>query len=127
MTVKQAKAAKIMVEKGRSVSAAMREAGYSPNTAVVPGKLTQSKGWKEAMLAYGLTPERLMTKLNKGLDAKKTITSLSGDIISREEDYAIQHKYLDTALKVAGAYSSGEGGSLHFHQHITGNRDKYQL
>jgi hypothetical protein len=127
MTAKQLMAAKLTLDNQGNVSKAMKQAGYSPAMVKNPQSLTRSKGWQEAMEQAGITPGRLMKKLNKGLDAKKTITSLSGDIISREEDYAIQHKYLDTALKVAGAYQNTEGGSLHFHQHITGNKGKYGL
>lgn len=43
----QKKAVIKLVENGRSVSKAMRDAGYSKNTAVVPQKLTESKGFKE--------------------------------------------------------------------------------
>src|SRR5581483_12448070 len=51
-TIKQKRAFKAVVEKGRSVSGATRDVGYSPNTAVDPGKLTQSKGWQELLNEY---------------------------------------------------------------------------
>jgi len=46
-TIKQKLALKKITENHRSVSAAMREAGYSPNTACKPKNLTESKSWQE--------------------------------------------------------------------------------
>ena len=43
-TLKQQKAIKNMVENGGNVAKAMRDAGYSENTANTPSKLTKSKG-----------------------------------------------------------------------------------
>lgn len=49
-TILQRKVAKLVVEKGRkSISGAMREAGYSAETAKAPNKLTESKGWADLM------------------------------------------------------------------------------
>lgn len=51
-TVRQKKAAEKVVENGGNVSKAMREAGYSPETAKNPKKLTKSKGWDALMEQY---------------------------------------------------------------------------
>jgi hypothetical protein len=49
-TSKQRKTAEILVEnRGKSVSGAMREAGYSGATAKNPKNLTESDGWQELM------------------------------------------------------------------------------
>jgi hypothetical protein len=48
-TEKQKRAIKNVVENGGTVSKAMREAGYSPNTAHTPKKLTESDAWRELM------------------------------------------------------------------------------
>ena len=67
----QKRAVEALVESGRSVSGAMRKAGYSSRTAVDPGKLTRSKGFKELLKQYGLT-EGLITKaLVEDIKAKK--------------------------------------------------------
>jgi hypothetical protein len=79
------------------------------------------------MVMAGITPEKLFKTLNDGLKAKKTITSLSGDIVSEEPDHAIRHKYMDTGFKIAGAYSTEGTGGLHFHAHISGKKDSYKL
>lgn len=51
-TDKCKKAVKNIVENGGIVSRAMEDAGYSPNTAKTPQKLTESKGFKEAAFDY---------------------------------------------------------------------------
>ena len=127
MTTKQAVAAKLTLENNGNVSKALKQAGYSPSLVKNPQIVTRSKGWQEAMEAAGITPKKLMKVMNDGLKATKKTVSLSGDIVAEDEDYAIRHKYLDTALKVAGAYQNTEGGSLHFHQHIGGSKEKYSL
>ena len=60
-TVKQKKAIDAVLENRGSVSAAMRQAGYSEATAKNPKNLTQSKAWKE-LLAEHLSDESLAEK-----------------------------------------------------------------
>jgi hypothetical protein len=128
MTTRHIKAAKILADNGgSSIGEVMKQAGYSDTVVKSPSKVTRTRGWQEAMEAAGITPNKLFRVMNDGLKAEKVTTSLSGDIVDRSPDMAIRHKYLDTALKVAGAYQNTEGGSLHFHQHITGNKGKYGL
>jgi len=69
-TVKQTTAAKKVVENGGNVSQAMIEAGYSPNTAHTPQKLTQSKGWDELMAEF-LSDAELQEKHRELLNATK--------------------------------------------------------
>jgi len=45
-------AKKIMENRGKSISEAMRESGYSKATAKNPSNLTNSAGWKELMEEY---------------------------------------------------------------------------
>lgn len=127
MTVKQSKAMTYALENGGNVSKAMTQAGYSKAMAKNPQKLTRSQAWIEVMEEAGLSDRELAKTLREGLKASKTVTSLSGDILATDPDYAVRHKYLDTALKIKGAYKDSESGSLHFHQHITGNRGEYGL
>lgn len=59
-TFKQAKAIKELVTNGGiSTAEAMRRAGYSPNTALDPTKLTKSKAYKDMLDDAGLTDEML--------------------------------------------------------------------
>lgn len=59
------KAFEIMVGNGGKIGPAMIEAGYSPNTADSPSKLTNQKSWKELMDEY--LPETLVAARHKEL------------------------------------------------------------
>ncbi len=63
VTKKQKAAVKNMVENGGNASQAMKDAGYSPNTAKTPQKLTESKGFRELCDECGLTDELILTSL----------------------------------------------------------------
>lgn len=69
-TIKQRKAAEKLVENGGNVSKAMRDAGYSAETAKTPGKLTEAKGFAELMEEFGLTDELLLQALVDDINAK---------------------------------------------------------
>lgn len=60
MNLRQKKAIQTLVEKGGSVGSAMREAGYSPKTALNPKKLTETQAFKDIVDPYveGLRKER---------------------------------------------------------------------
>lgn len=86
MTNKQKKTAEILVGAGgsKTVSEAMRQAGYSEATIDTPTKLTESQGWlklKEeyriSLMEKGIDGKRLAEKMNEWLDAKKVTTSLT--------------------------------------------------
>lgn len=110
-TIKQKLAFNKVVENGGKVSTAMRDVGYSSATAKTPQKLTESKGWLELLEQFA--PDDLLAeKLGDGLESTKPISALvliSGDKPMRTKDnegqievpdYAIRHKYLETALKL---------------------------
>lgn len=60
-----------MVENGGNVSRAMREAGYSHNTAKTPQKLTRSEGFFLLCESLGLTDELLIKALVEDIKKKK--------------------------------------------------------
>ncbi len=60
-------AQKILENPGKSVSQAMREAGYSESTAHNPGDLTQSLGWQKLMDTY-LPDSKVLEKLSENID-----------------------------------------------------------
>ncbi len=64
-TQRQKKALDKVVENGGIISKAMRDAGYSEETAKTPSKLTDSKGWKE--LLEEALPDSLLTQKHKEL------------------------------------------------------------
>lgn len=86
------------VLKGSKISRAMKKVGYADSTATTTGKLTSSKGWQELVEKY--LPDSDLIKIHKqGLKATKVITSHTEP--DREyPDYAIRHKYLETAYKL---------------------------
>lgn len=118
-TTKQLKASEKMVENGGNVSKAMLAAGYSPATAKTPQKLTQSQGFatitEELQRELGsikITPKKLARVIKQGLAAKQpgriiTIDNVHGKVEKKTiqmADHMIRHKFLDTALKIFGAY-----------------------
>lgn len=110
-TLKQKKAIKIAVENGGNISRAMREAGYSPETASNPSKLTESKTWEELMEQHfpdskiskvideGLQATRVISAVNTGKEASGATTDFV-DV----PDHAVRHKFAETALKLKNKF-----------------------
>lgn len=69
-TVRQKLAVKELVENGGNVSRAMLKANYSKKTSKTPQKLTNSKGFIEALDEFGLTDELLTVSLVKDIKKK---------------------------------------------------------
>jgi len=72
-TMKQQKAAELMVENGGNASRAMKDAGYSINTAKTPSKLTQSKAFREILddeISDGYLVRILRSELDNSLNKK---------------------------------------------------------
>jgi hypothetical protein len=70
-TIKQKTALNRMVENGGNVSQAMRDVGYSYNTAKTPQKLTESLGFIELCEEKGLTDGLLINALIEDIKNKK--------------------------------------------------------
>lgn len=70
-TVKQRLAAEKLVGNGGNVTQAMIAAGYSPETANTPSKLTKAKGFQELCDDLGLTENLLIESLVSDIKAKK--------------------------------------------------------
>lgn len=106
-SLKQKIAFKEITENHGNASAAMRKAGYSENTIKKPTNLTNSKGFVELMEEY--FPDKDLLKIHRqGLKAVKEIAG--GNVIP---DYAIRHRYLDTAYKIKGRYKeNGIGAAI---------------
>lgn len=69
-TERQKLAVEKMVENGGIASRAMRDVGYSEQTAKSPNKLTESKGFKEICEQYGLTESLIITSLVEDINLK---------------------------------------------------------
>jgi phage terminase small subunit len=118
VTVRERKVIKSILE-GKTPTQAMRDAGYSETTARCKSvkKVEELKPTiEELMEKMGITDERLLDTLNRGLDATKVI---SANVIARDgegmadahsmtkdfvdvEDFAVRHKYMETGLKLKG-------------------------
>jgi len=88
-TIRQKKAIRELVENGGNASKAMIAAGYSPNPAHTPSKLTRSKGFQEF--------REICSEL--GLDAELVVKSLAEDIKEKPRDRASE---LLLAAKILG-------------------------
>lgn len=106
---------------GTTPTQAMREAGYAEYTAKAKaGKKVRESRIQETIQAImeltGISDERLLEVLSQGLRATKVISaniiaksgesmadahSMTRDFIE-VDDYAVRHKYLETALKLNG-------------------------
>jgi len=97
---------KILGNPGKTITSAMREAGYSENTLNTPSYLTKSKSWLELLDIY--MPEELLTKVGyEGLESTRTISAVSGKQAGGADtdfievpDFAVRHKYYETGLKL---------------------------
>jgi beta-glucosidase/6-phospho-beta-glucosidase/beta-galactosidase len=69
-TLKQKRAIDKLVGNGGNITKAMKEAGYSPNTANTPQKLTESIGFKELCEQY-LPDSLLLGALKEDIIIKK--------------------------------------------------------
>ena len=70
-TKRQKNALNKIVENGGNVSKAMRDAGYSKETAKSPSKLLDSKGFMQLMDELGLTDDLIVSALVEDISAKK--------------------------------------------------------
>ena len=102
-TIKQKKALKEIVENGRtSISAVMRDVGYSDATATHPDKLTESKGWKELLEQY-LPDGKLLKKHDEALEAVKW-NDFTGE---KEPDQSIRLRATELGYKLKNKLTDG--------------------
>jgi hypothetical protein len=102
------KAMQRLVENGgKSISRAMREAGYSPATAENPSKLTKTKSWKMLMDEY--LPEDLVAETHRDLlKAEDTVFIPRGkEIIEKKRpDYQARKNGVEMAYKLRGSFAT---------------------
>lgn len=85
----------------------LRESGYADNTADTPSNVTESKGFIQILEDAGVTDDKISRILNEGLEASKPVYKNNNATKTIEHvgdvpDFAIRHKYLETAVKVKG-------------------------
>lgn len=87
----------------------MVKAGYSKTTASTTGKLTNTKGWN-ALLQKHIPDSKLAKVLDEGLEASDVVVDKDGLTIAENPDFAVRHKYLETALKLKAKFpKEGQG------------------
>lgn len=104
-TIKQQRALNNLAENGGNVSKAMRDAGYSLQTAKSPDKLLKSKGVEKLLDKY-LPNNHLLKKNREFIDAKRQVRIFKkGDLETEyEETDPSAVKALDLAYKVRRLY-----------------------
>jgi hypothetical protein len=104
-TARQIKAMELMVENGGIISKAMRDAGYSAETAKSPSKLTDSIVFRSLAEKMDLRPalreESLMQNLEEGLAAWKRVGSPT-EPDSIDPDFSVRHKWWTSAATLRG-------------------------
>lgn len=123
-TPKQKKAFHKVTKENMPVSTAMLEAGYEPHTASKPSNLTKSAGWKELMDEF-LPDSELARVHQEGLNASEKIMK-DGVVVVEKPDYAVRHKYLDSAYKLKGVYAPEKNLNLNVTQ-LIGNKELEEL
>lgn len=112
-TEKQKLAFKNLTEKHCSEKEALISAGFSEGTAQKPKNVTNTKGWQQLLDEY-LPDEDLAKAHKEGMLAIKTERGIDeeGNIKYFIPDYAVRHKYLDTAYKLKRMYSEDKLNEL---------------
>lgn len=105
-SIKQKKAFDNAVENGGNMGKAMIDAGYSPNTAKTPQKLTNTQAWQGLMDEY-LPDDSLALKHRQLLN---------------DEESAIQVKALDMAYKLKGNYAPEKSINLNMQANVADPR-----
>lgn len=127
-TLKQKKAVKILIENPRkSVSAAMREAGYSEASATHPADLTRSQSFQQLMEEMGLSDGTLVNTLREGLQAEKVAIVGNGDqaMADVQPDHPTRHKFLETALRLKGLGKAEGNVNINFNNHAATQQNNY--
>lgn len=113
LTFKQAKFLKILNKTGNPTEAAMQAYDCEDRrTASVIASQNLSKlnvTMRDLMDKMGLTDEKILGKIDEGLEATRTISAISSKQANGQTqdfidvpDYHVRHKYTETALKLKG-------------------------
>lgn len=98
-TLKQKKAAELLAENGGNISKAMKDAGYSNQTAKTPQKLTESKGFAELRDEY--LPKELILQAHKEALTANRIHGTNDNFIEIP-DHGVRLKASELYYKMTG-------------------------
>jgi len=109
LTIKQRKWLKLYIKEGNATKAAMEvyDCKDEHSAAQIGYENLRKLDIAEVMEEKGISNNKLLNKVNEGLEATRTISAVKGtsanggttDFID-VPDYATQHKYLETALRL---------------------------
>lgn len=116
-TNKQRALVKEIVENpSQSLGKSMLAVGYSPNTAVHPAQITESKGFLEILNESGLTDKFLSDALHEDITNKKgnraTELSLGFKVRGRLKDDAQSNTFVPTTINIAIINDASQVGSV---------------
>lgn len=135
-SLKLQKFKKIYLETGNATEAAMQAYNCTRESAAVIGHENLRKlNFADLMEEAGITDKRLIEKVSEGMEAQKVISSYGGknadasttDFIE-VPDHAVQHKYVETALKLKGKGQANTTNNVQVNimQKIQEQNEKYQ-
>lgn len=121
---KQRTAAKLYLEnigKGKSLSFILKSAGYAPAVVKNPQLVTESKGFKQVLEEAGVTDHNIAKLVNAGMNANRVDTIKGKSVESDVADYAVRHKFLESAVKIKGYTPEPAKGGNTFNTQININ------
>lgn len=93
-------------------------------------KANVQEALQSALEKYDLTPDRIIGVVNDAMDASKTVILGNGEesFADQVPDHPVRLKAAGMAAQFMGIGKNGDGGaSIHFHQHVAEQRDKYGI
>jgi hypothetical protein len=71
-------------------------------------------------------PNSLLTKVHlEGLKASDEVRDSAGHVVASKPDYAVRHKYLDTAYKIKNLYPKEGGNIIPIQINVNTDREKF--
>lgn len=106
-TMRQRKTAKILMENnGKSVSSAMKKAGYPASTAKNPQQITRSKSWQELMDEY--FPRDYVAQKHQELFEAEEVVFIphKGQIVEKKRpDFTARKAAAEMSYKLRGEFA----------------------
>jgi hypothetical protein len=120
-TLKEKKFAKKYLELGNATEAAMQvyNVASRESAGAIAGENLKKLTFTDILEKHGVTDDKLASVLLDGLEANRTISTISGkeanggtvDFVD-VPDYAVRHKYLETGLKVKNKFPTNDGTTV---------------
>lgn len=105
-----------LVMSGMGRGEAALQAGYSQSMSRNPKQIEKTLAFKEALEDW-IPETRAVKKLSDGMDATESIQTRNGIILV--DDFATQHKFLETFYKLKGKLKgAGEAGNTYIDKAI---------